>query len=95
MHMYARVILYITMAGTKCIASLSVKIKGSDQINITIASDVSMLWKRIIFDNITANVMLRENFVKNGFRVLKSLCNITVLESTSYNYIYISYMRQR
>ena len=62
----------------------STSVDLSDHITITSVSDVGILWNRRIFDNITANVILSENSVKNRFRVLRSVLNITVLESTSY-----------
>ena len=58
-----------------------------DLITITSASEIGTLWlNRTILNNITSNIILEENYVKNGFQVLKTVFNITLLESTGHNH---------
>ena len=52
----------------------------SNQLQITITNVSDVMWlNKTVLGGITANVILEENYVKNGFRVLKAVFNITAL----------------
>ena len=58
----------------------------SNQLQIIITNTSDVMWlNKTVLGGITANVILEENYVKNGFRVLKAVFNTTVLETTGHN----------